>query len=70
MKDPQGARRSVPGVLADEAQLAGHVVSNHEVAGSIPVIRSTALCPNGQGTVCKTVHTGSIPVSASQSPFV
>ena len=54
---------------ADVAQLVAHHLAKVRVAGSNPVIRS--LCqpmvvwPNGEATVCKTVHTGSIPVATS-----
>ena len=67
-------RRSRP-LRADVAQLVAHHLAKVRVAGSNPVIRSrvqvasnpTVEWPSGEATACKAVHTGSIPVSTSNS---
>lgn len=59
---------------ADVAQLVAHHLAKVRVAGSNPVIRSArvrvdshlAVWPSGEATACKAVHTGSIPVAASE----
>ena len=66
-------RRSRP-LRADVAQLVAHHLAKVRVAGSNPVVRSKVQLasipavewPSGEATACKAVHTGSIPVSASQ----
>ena len=63
---------------ADVAQLVAHHLAKVRVASSSLVIRSTyllVLCkrrksptvewPSGEAKVCKTLYTGSIPVSTS-----
>ena len=67
-------RRSRP-LRADVAQLVAHHLAKVRVAGSNPVIRSRVQVasnpavewPSGEATACKAVHTGSIPVSTSNS---
>lgn len=67
-------RRSRPW-RADVAQLVAHHLAKVRVAGSNPVIRSKVRkastpaveWPSGEATACKAVHTGSIPVSTSNS---
>src|SRR5271165_7179626 len=67
-------RRSRP-LRADVAQLVAHHLAKVRVAGSNPVIRSRVQVasnpavewPSGEATACKAVHTGSIPVSNSNS---
>ena len=59
---------------ADVAQLVERNLAKVEVAGSIPVVRSTggpvppvfsATWPSGKARVCKTLYPGSIPGVAS-----
>jgi hypothetical protein len=60
---------------ADVAQLVAHHLAKVRVAGSNPVVRSKVQVasipavewPSGEATACKAVHTGSIPVSTSNS---
>jgi hypothetical protein len=67
-------RRSRP-LRADVAQLVAHHLAKVRVAGSNPVVRSRVQVasnpavewPSGEATACKAVHTGSIPVSTSNS---
>jgi hypothetical protein len=68
-------RRSRP-LRADVAQLVAHHLAKVRVAGSNPVVRSRVASgikppavewPSGEATACKAVHTGSIPVSTSDS---
>ena len=75
---PRGRTTSLINVHADVAQLVAHHLAKVRVASSSLVIRSgtfsprylrggdaTVEWPSGEATVCKTVHTGSIPVSTS-----
>ena len=63
-----------PGAVhADVAQLVAHHLAKVRVAGSNPVVRSewvgthpTVGWPRGEARDCKSLYTGSNPVSTSQ----
>ena len=65
----QGAQRL--GTRADVAQLVAHHLAKVNVAGSSPVIRSAQVIglavewPRGEARDCKSLYTGSNPVSTS-----
>ena len=65
LAEPPGA------VRADVAQLVAHHLAKVNVAGSSPVIRSAQVLhlavewPRGEARDCKSLYTGSNPVSTS-----
>lgn len=74
-QEPQGAKapQRTAGKHADVAQLVEHHLAKVRVAGSSPVVRSERSFgpihmvewPRGEATDCKSVYTGSNPVSTS-----
>ena len=66
------AEKSVSWTHADVAQLVAHHLAKVNVAGSSPVIRSAQVTglavewPRGEARDCKSLYTGSNPVSTSQ----
>jgi hypothetical protein len=72
LTEPRLGLTGQPPGLADVAQLVAHHLAKVRVAGSSPVVRSkgprdlSVEWPRGEARDCKSLYTGSNPVSTSQ----